>query len=56
MRKRTLVTAMLTLVAAVAATVAMAGCGGKARLPGTTTSGTTSTTTTTHKHSTKPAY
>ncbi|HTU78467.1 MAG TPA: hypothetical protein VMF09_06885 [Solirubrobacteraceae bacterium] len=53
MRKRTLPTAILALVAAITASVAIAGCGGKESKSGTTKP---STTTSTHKHSTKPAY
>jgi ABC-type glycerol-3-phosphate transport system substrate-binding protein len=49
--KRTPLTAMLTLVAILASTLAVAGCGGKAG-----GSSSTSTTTTTHKHNSKPAY
>jgi ABC-type glycerol-3-phosphate transport system substrate-binding protein len=48
--KRTPLTAMLTLVAVIATTVAMAGCGGKATSgshPETTNVGPTSTTSTT---------
>ena len=58
--RRTSLTAMLTLAATVAATVAMAGCGGKsgAHLPTTSTTGSpaTTTTSTVHKHATKPGY
>ena len=53
--RRTPLTAMLTIVAALAATLVVAGCGGK----GTSSSKPSSTgtaPTTTHKHSTKPAY
>jgi hypothetical protein len=54
MRRRTLLSAMLTLVAAAAAAVAMAGCGGKAGA-GETTKG--ATTTGVHKQpSHPPAY
>jgi hypothetical protein len=50
--KRTPLTAMLTLVAVLASTVAVAGCGGKS---GSSTPKST-TPTKTHKHSSKPAY
>jgi len=50
--KRTPLTAMLTLSAAVAATFAIAGCGGKS----STSESTSGTTSTVHKHSSKPAY
>jgi hypothetical protein len=62
MRKRTLLTAMLTPVAVLTATAAIAGCGGKANSSsqGTTSkSGGSSTTTTSAKHkprSKAPAY
>jgi hypothetical protein len=61
MRKRTLLTAMLTPVAALAATMAIAGCGGKAEpsSQGSTGKGGSSTTTTGAKHkprSKTPAY
>jgi hypothetical protein len=57
--KRTSLAAMLTLLAVLAATLAVAGCGGKTTSGSTSTqtSGATSTTSTApHKHSTKPAY
>ena len=57
--RRTSLAAMLTLLAVFAATLAVAGCGGKSTNTSnsTSTSGTTSTTgTAPHKHSTKPAY
>jgi ABC-type glycerol-3-phosphate transport system substrate-binding protein len=50
--KRTPLTAMLTLAAVLASTLAVAGCGGEAG----SSSSTSSTTTTTHKHNSKPAY
>ncbi len=57
--KRTPLAAMLTLVAALATSVAVGGCGSKAASSSSakpTTSSTPTTTTTTHKHSSKPAY
>jgi hypothetical protein len=51
MRKLPL-TAMLTLVASLAPTFALAGCGGKSSSKSTTTS----TAPAQHKHSSKPAY
>ncbi|MFZ1153460.1 MAG: hypothetical protein WAN93_01005 [Solirubrobacteraceae bacterium] len=51
--KRTSLAAMLTLLAVLAATVVLAGCGGKTSSSQTQTTGTTSGA---HKHSTKPAY
>jgi ABC-type glycerol-3-phosphate transport system substrate-binding protein len=57
--RRTSLAAMLTLLAVLAATLAVAGCGGKTSSSQTQTTGTTTTGTTTvapHKHSTKPAY
>jgi hypothetical protein len=57
--KRASLAAMLTLLAVLAATLAVAGCGGKtsSSQPQTTGAGTTSTTNAApHKHSTKPAY
>jgi hypothetical protein len=57
--KRTSLAAMLTLLAVFAATLTVAGCGGKTTSSSTSTqtSGTTSTSgTAPHKHSTKPAY
>jgi predicted small lipoprotein YifL len=51
--KRTPLTAMLTLLAVLATTFAVAGCGSKG---GGSSSKSTSTPTTTHKHSSKPAY
>jgi hypothetical protein len=57
--KRTSLAAMLTLLAVLAVTLAVAGCGGKTSSSQTRTTGTTTTGTTTtapHKHSTKPAY
>jgi hypothetical protein len=48
--KRTPLTAMLTLLAVFASSVAVAGCGGKG---GSTT---TTQTTTVHKHNSKPSY
>jgi len=53
MRKPTLPTAMLTLVAAVAVTVSLAGCGGKSS-GAPTSKGTTGTTQ--KKPSKAPAY
>ena len=53
--RRTPLTAMLTLVAVLAATLVVAGCGGKARTSSKPSS-TGTTPVTTHKHSTKPAY
>jgi hypothetical protein len=57
MRRKPL-TAILTLVLAVASTGAVAGCGGKSgsSTAKPTTGGTPTTSTTTHKHSSKPAY
>jgi hypothetical protein len=56
MRKRTLPAAMLTLLAAFAATVTVAGCGGKGE-SGKEESSSQSTTFAPHnKHSTKPSY
>ncbi len=49
--KRTPLTAMLTLLAVLATTFAVAGCGGKS-----SSSGSKSTTTTTHGHPSKPSY
>ncbi|MGA9875731.1 MAG: hypothetical protein WBQ21_07975 [Solirubrobacteraceae bacterium] len=59
--KRTSLAAMLTLLAVLAATFVVAGCGGKTsssqtQTTGTTTQTTGTTTTGPHKHSTKPAY
>lgn len=57
--RRTSLAAMLTLLAVLAATLTVAGCGGKTTnsSTSTSTSGSTSTTSTApHKHSTKPAY
>jgi hypothetical protein len=54
--RRTPLTAMLTLAAALAATVAMAGCGGKEASSSTTKPATSPAPTAPHKHSTKPAY
>ncbi len=57
--RRTSLAAMLTLLAVLAATLAVAGCGGKTSSSQTSSSQTQSTGTTTtgaHKHSTKPAY
>ncbi len=57
--KRTSLAAMLTLLAVLAATLVVAGCGGKTTSGSTSTqtSGTTSTSgPAPHKHSTKPAY
>ena len=53
--RRTPLNAMLTLVAALASTFAVAACGGKSQ-SSSKQSTTAPTTTTTHKHSTKPAY
>jgi hypothetical protein len=49
--KRTPLTAMLTLVAVLASTFAVAGCGGKGG-----SSSTKSTTTTGHKHKSEAKY
>jgi ABC-type glycerol-3-phosphate transport system substrate-binding protein len=55
--KRTPLTAMLTLAAILASTLAVAGCGGKAGSSSSTKPATSSTPTiTTHKHNSKPAY
>jgi hypothetical protein len=58
--RRTPRNAMLTTLAILASSVAVAGCGGKATssssTKSTTSTPTTTTTTTTHKHSSKPAY
>jgi hypothetical protein len=58
--RRTPLTAMLTILAALATTLVVAGCGSKAQSsskPSTSSSPASSTpSTTTHKHSTKPAY
>ncbi len=55
--RRTPLTAMLTLLAALASTLVVAGCGGKARvLQQAVDDQHAPATTTTHKHSTKPAY
>jgi ABC-type glycerol-3-phosphate transport system substrate-binding protein len=52
--KRTSLTAMLTLLAVLASTFVVAGCGGKS---GSSSSKSTSTpTSTTTKHKSKPAY
>jgi hypothetical protein len=51
--KRTPLTAMLTILAIVAGTMAIAGCGGKSSGSG---SEPAQTTTTSHKHKSKPAY
>ena len=50
MRKTTL-TAMLTLLAVLASTLVVAGCGGKSG-----SSSSSKSTTTSHKHKSKPAY
>jgi hypothetical protein len=57
MRRRPL-TAMLTVMAALATTLAVAGCGSKGGSPTAkpATSGAPATTTTTTKHKSKPAY
>ncbi len=60
--RRTPLTAILTLVAVLASTVAVAGCGGKNGGSSTTTTTTspttttTTTTTTTKKHKSNPEY
>jgi nitrous oxide reductase accessory protein NosL len=55
--RRTPLAAMLTLLAAVAATVVLAGCGGKSTGTSTSTPTKSSTTSTTHKQpSHAPAY
>jgi ABC-type glycerol-3-phosphate transport system substrate-binding protein len=56
--KRTPLTAILTLVAVLASSLAVTGCGGKSGSSSAkpTTSSTPTTSTTTHKHSSKPAY
>jgi ABC-type glycerol-3-phosphate transport system substrate-binding protein len=51
--KRTTLTAMLTLLAVLASTFVIAGCGGKS---GSSSSSKSTTTTTGHKHKSKPAY
>lgn len=56
MRKRTLPAAMLTLLAAFAATVAVAGCGGKEESSKGESSSQTTTFAPHSKHSTKPSY
>jgi ABC-type glycerol-3-phosphate transport system substrate-binding protein len=53
--RRPSLTAMLTIVAVLASTLVVAGCGGKGS-SSSSKSGTTSTQTTTHKHKSKPAY
>lgn len=53
--KRTSLTAMLTLLAVLASTLVVAGCGGKSGSSSSSKT-STSTTTTTHKHKSKPAY
>ena len=61
---KTPLTAILTTVAVLAATLAVPGCGGKAATsssaqPATSSTPATTTpttTTTTHKHQTKPGY
>jgi len=52
--RRTPLTAMLTLVAVLATTLVVAGCGGKSG--SSSSSESKSNTTTTHKHKSKPAY
>jgi len=52
--KRTPLTAMLTLLAVLASSVAVAGCGGKGG--SSTAKQTTSAPATTHKHNSKPSY
>jgi ABC-type glycerol-3-phosphate transport system substrate-binding protein len=55
--KRTPLTAMLTLVAVLASTLAVAGCGGKSGGSSTAKPATSGTpTTATHKHKSNPAY
>lgn len=57
--RRTPLTAMLTLAAVFASTLAVAGCGGKSSSSSSSAAPTTSSapaSTTTHKHSSKPAY
>jgi hypothetical protein len=57
--RRTPLTAMLTLVAALASTCVVAGCGGEAGSSSSAKPAPTSTPTTTtapHKHNSKPAY
>jgi len=57
--KRTPLTAMLTLFAVLASTLAVAGCGGKSgssTSKQTTSSPSSTTTTAPHKHKSKPAY
>jgi hypothetical protein len=54
--KRTSLVAMLTLLAVLAATLAVAGCGGKTGGSQTQTTNGSTTGTAPHKHSTKPAY
>jgi ABC-type glycerol-3-phosphate transport system substrate-binding protein len=57
--KRTPLTSMLTLLAVLASTFVVAGCGGKSGSSSSSESKTSSpatTTTTTHKHKSKPAY
>lgn len=51
--KRTPLTAMLTILAVLASTLVVAGCGGKS---GGSSSESKTNTTTTHKHKSKPAY
>jgi ABC-type glycerol-3-phosphate transport system substrate-binding protein len=57
MRRKPL-SAILTLVLALASTLAVTGCGGKSgsSTAKPATSATPTTSTTTHKHSSKPAY
>ncbi len=58
--KRTPLTAMLTLIAVLASTFAVAGCGSKSpsstAKPATSSNPTTTPTTTSTKHKSKPAY
>jgi ABC-type glycerol-3-phosphate transport system substrate-binding protein len=58
--KITPLSAILTTVAVLASTFAVAGCGGKTASSSTATPDTPATTTstspTTHKHKSKPAY
>jgi ABC-type glycerol-3-phosphate transport system substrate-binding protein len=52
--RRTPLAAMLTILAVLATTLVVAGCGGKSGSSSSSESKTS--TTTTHKHKSKPAY
>ncbi|MCW3033960.1 MAG: hypothetical protein QOK19_1910 [Solirubrobacteraceae bacterium] len=54
--KRTPLTAMLTLLAVLASSFAIAGCGGKSSSSTTSSSGKSTTTETTGKRKSKPGY